>query len=299
MAGFYPDVPGFRFEYDRDGSICTWSGSTATVAEMQATNDEYGGGIGAGTASITCAWPEVRTVTGMFMAVQHGVSYADAASIDISADTTNGLDGTWTSTGQFLWENVLAWAGPGPSTTPDWCRRLGSTTPYSGGTAGGVTGWMPLSFPSIRGVRLNPVYRGGLTLWAWHIYGHWPTTENPNRLVLCDGSGATVTNGAYFDFGDTPRNTTATIPFRIKNISSSLTANSITVSFQALYDAAPSLIGQYEFSTGGSTYYTSHNIGSLSPGSSTGTFQLRRTTSLGAAVGPWQLRLIAQPASMT
>lgn len=284
MAGAYPDVPGFRFEYDRDGSILVHHGSiTFTAAEARQANDEAPTSVvlNAGN-NLALAWPEVRTVTGMFLSYQYGISQpGDNGAIQTSVDTTNGIDGTWVTKSEVLNLHVDN-AG---ATIPSLCR----------------TDIAPFSYPGIRGIRILPLNdRGGMQLYCFHVYGQWPLTENPNRLVLCDGTGAVVTDGAYLDFGDSARGTIATKPFRIKNNSGSLTANSVTVSFEALYNGTPSNLTQFDFSTdGGTTWVTSKMIGSLGPGSTTPSYTLRRNTAVGAAAGAWQLRLLAVPASMS
>jgi hypothetical protein len=283
MAGNYPDVPGFRFEYDRDGSVVMWDGTaTATLGQMQAANDEGWGNSGINAQSyFGVAWPELRDLTGICLVNQYGVTTSDEYQLKISTNTTNSTDGTWTIL-RNVPANVLS-IDPG---VPDFCRR--NIVPITGAT-------------NIRGIQLWVInYRGGTNTGTIHVYGTWPSTQNPDRLILCNGSGAEVTNGAYFDFGDAPRSTQATIPFRIKNHSSAFTANSITVSFECLSNTTPSLLTQFDFSTnGGASYVTSQNIGNLGPGATTPQYLLRRNTAAGAATGPWQLRLLAIPASMT
>jgi hypothetical protein len=284
VAGFYPDVPGFRFEYDRDGSIAASDAGTFTVGTTQSLNDESGGGpytsSELGSNWFGVAFPEHRDLTGIF--IIHDVpSYSGSPYINhdvwTSADTTNVADGVWIYRG---------------------------TIPANAGT-GGITGQVcrtdiePLVVPGIRGVRVGVMAINNM-LHAFHLYGSISAGENPDRLILCDGTGAAVTDGAYFDFGDSPRATIATKPFRIKNNSALLTAHSVTVSFEALSPGSPTNLGQFDFSTdGGTTWMTSQNIGSLGPGATTSAYQLRRNTLITSATGPWQLRLLAVPASMT
>lgn len=280
MAGFYVDVPGFRFEYDRDGSIMVGSSTTLSLADTQVMNDESSAsetsiGFFSGT-SVGVAWPEVRDVTGFFADIHHGVSDGPyTVTLYKSADTTNVMDGTWTSAGSVLVEIN--------SDIPVRCR----------------TTINPLSLTAIKGVRYDvPGPLNGTRHAAFHVYGQIPLTENPDRLILCDTAGTVVTDGAYFDFGNSPRATTATKTFRVGNNSSTLTANSIAMSFQTLYDASPTLAGQFQYDFGAG-WVTTGNIGNLGPGAVSNVIQVRRNTLATAAGGPWQSRVVAVPASMT
>jgi len=286
MAGSFPDVPGFRFEYDRDGSVMQASGGTVSVTSMQYLNDESSSGADMGTGYTGIAWPEIRTVTGLFLYGQHGVNYNDQATIKTSPNTTNGYDGTWTTVGT-LQENINAT----DFNIPTYCRQIVPDTT----TRNGISLW---NLPNITGIQIYPVYQGGWTAKAIHIYGTIPLTSNPSRLVLCDSSGTPTTNGAYFDFGNAARATAASIPFRIKNNSSVSTAQSITVAMQALYDSSPTFSSNHDFDFGGGWVKTA-NIGDLGPGAITPVYQFRRNTPAGAAVGPWQGRVTAVPAFMT
>jgi len=286
MAGFYPDVPGFRFEYDRDGSVVMWDGSnTASLTQMQNLNNEtWHSGAGSVNAQnyIGIAWPEPRDVVGIYTVSNAGAAApTDKFDCRISANTTNGSDGTWTHLVDVPM-NVIA---TNPN-VPTHCRT--DIFAITGATA-------------IRGMQFYPyVYRGGSNTSNLHIYGQIPLTSNPDRLVLCDTTGTPTINGAYLDFGDAARSTTATISFRIKNNSAVSTANSIAMSFQQLFDASPTLAGQFQYSfNSGASWVTTGNIGNLAPGALSPVIQVRRNTLAAAAVGPWQSRVVAVPASMT
>jgi hypothetical protein len=288
MAGAFPDVPGHRFEYDRDGSImvANYGGHvTLGLADMQALNDESFGTQSSGIRSaayeafpsIGVAWPELRDVTGFFADIAGSTPSTQTCTLYASSDTTNVLDGTWVAAGSVQ-VNIN-------SAVPATCR----------------TDITPLSLTAIRGVCYSsPNFTHGAQHSTFHVYGQTSLTENPHRLVLCDASGAAMnasSHGAYFDFGDSPRGTIDTKSFRIRNISSTYTATSIAMSFQQLYDASPTLAGQFQYNFG-SGWVTTGNIGNLSPGGLSGVIQMRRNTLLGAAGGPWQSRVVAVPASM-
>jgi hypothetical protein len=280
VAGFYPDVPGFRFEYDRDGSIAvSYNNLDASyhyfsTADAQELNDEDGAAVSPVAYWYGVGFPELRDLTGIFTRYD-GIHDGNYATLETSANTTNGVDGTWTVRSTAVPEN----------------RRIDVPT-------GCRTSIFPISVPAIKGVRVTPTFEATSNAYALHLYGHISLTENPDRLVLCDGTGAVVTDGAYFDFGDAPRGTTATKTFRIRNNSASLTAHSVTVSFQTLFDASPTLAGQFQYDFGAG-WVTTGNIGSLGPGAVSSTIQVRRNTSASAAGGPWQSRVVAVPASMT
>jgi hypothetical protein len=282
MAGFFPDVPGTRFEYDRDGSVVVYQSGgpvTASTGQMQEINDEDNTDAFTLNSVVGIAWPEHRTVTGIYLAKGSG-GLPGAITVDQSTNTTNGVDGTWTSLTSITPDVI---ASGSPIQIAERCRSAITLV-----TATGVTG-LKFTYDSFT-----------YTQMTIHIYGNYSLTENPDRLILCDASGAVVTNGAFFDFGDAPRSTTATKSFRIKNNSASFTANSIALSFQTLYDASPSLSTQFQYSfDGGGSWVATGNIGNLAPGATSSTIQIRRNTLPGAAVGPWQSRVVAVPASMT
>lgn len=131
-----------------------------------------------------------------------------------------------------------------------------------------------------------------------HIYGKPSTGENDDRLELWHPTLDQRVGAAYFDEGNVPRGSTADLPFRLKNRSSTYTANTITVSIEAATDTSPSVPGQHTFSNGGS-YAATTSVSSIAPGAISGTLTLRRITPTNAVLSVWVARIKAVPASWT
>lgn len=98
MAGTYPDVPGPRIAYDRDGStgvrISSGNAITSlTAGEMNNLNDEDGDSTGMSGANgrIAIFFPVPMTIVGCFHVGSSTIT------TEKSSNTTNGVDGTWTS----------------------------------------------------------------------------------------------------------------------------------------------------------------------------------------------------------
>jgi hypothetical protein len=105
-------------------------------------------------------------------------------------------------------------------------------------------------------------------------------------------------DGAFFDWGDTPRGSTQDRVFRVKNRSDIYTANTITVALEALTDTSPSYAGSFLFSTGGS-FTNVVSIGTLYPGAVSGTITVRRATPANAVLSTWMARVSATATSWT
>lgn len=272
MAGFYADVPGHRMACDRDGSLLMLDGGIVSNAILVEVTDEdtVNSGFGNVINTATIVFPEARDMAGIYF--QYAGSGGDVAAVATSGDTTNGVDGTWTNRITTLSENVGA-------NTPTACRTITS-----------------LTTTSVKGVRVTPAFQNGRQLFTFHLYGTASSGANPDRLALWDPTTDVALGGAYFDFGDTPRNSLATKSFRIKNLSATKTASAPALSFQYLYDASPTMVGQFQFSLdGGSSWITTGSLSStITAGSIHSTVvQLRRNTSATAALSAWQGRLVA------
>lgn len=286
MAGAYPDVPGHRMAYDRDGSIgFTMANGVVTQkssSDLQLTNREASGnaGLSVGQAAFTMYYgvlfPEPRDIQGLAWQANPN----DSSTIQTSTNTTNGLDGTWTDRGTVGRLNHTAANGS-------------SNVAYLPGIRSNIAS---VSYSGIKGIRLALGTNYHKWVQVLHIYGSPSTGEAPDRLRIWHPTLAQEIGGAYFDWGDVARSTSADRDFRIYN-PSALTAQGVTLTSEALTDSSPSLPGQHTFSYDGGAFASSVNIGDIAPGGVSGVMTLRRNISSGAALGLWTFRIVAAAAS--
>lgn len=108
MAGTYPDVPGYRFAYDKDGTSLMRSRidnsgdiTALTNPEVAQLNNNYSDGHAydaywyGSLHYLTIFFPELRSITGYY------INYANEEGIDVnhdvietSTDATTPQDGT-------------------------------------------------------------------------------------------------------------------------------------------------------------------------------------------------------------
>lgn len=288
MAGFYPDVTAPRMAYDRDGTvgINIATGYASVVSQLSsgtllALNDETSTNAVNGNG-ICLIFPELRDLRGILIRY-HETGTGSSPSISAtqwSANTTNGIDGTWASLG-----------------------TLGSY-----GTGDPVQYRQNIQSLSANGVRGLRWAQGGggatITYRTVHIYGALSAGENPDRLRMwhptldepLDDNNSS--DGAYLDWGDVVRGTTQDRAFRIKNNSATLTANSIDLSINVPSDTSPTVASQHTLSDGG-LFAATINIGNLAPGSISSVVTLRRTIASNATLSLWTGRITVNPGSWT
>jgi len=290
MAGNYPDVPAPRMAYDRDGSVLTLLVDSASPversgAEAQELNNEDNDACSWLTAvgvELHCyfgiIFPELRDVEAYFLnfgALNVGQSMG---ALEYSANTTNLQDGTWTTKES----DAVPYVG---NTDPNYRSNIHSlSTPITGAKA-------------IR-IRIDRV-NGGDNLYVrkFHVYGDLSSGETPNKLHIWDPYLDQEVDAAYFDRGNAPEGTTQDIIFRVKNTSSTLDAEDITVSTDALtVSAEPEVL---TLSDDGSTFASSINITSLVAGDISDICTLRRALPSDATLGLATFRLIASAVSWT
>ena len=280
MSGNYPDVPSWRLAYDRDGSQGFLINRASAVtqlsgAQMIALNDESDGTISTGWSSsggwLAIIFPELRDLDAYF--VSQAVN-ATIGGVAVSANTTNGLDGTWTS--------VLAYPSSVPwtqLTVPNYRNAIVSTS--------------SLAIKAVR-FEFSSIGNAVSTIGAIHLYGEPIPGANPNRLALWHPTLDQRVTPAHFDWGDVPRSSSADKTFRVKNLSSTLTGNSIRVAQEILTDTTPSVVAQHTLSYGGGSFLAQVNIGALAPGAISGVITLRRVTPSNATLSVWAHRVFAE-----
>lgn len=305
----YPVPSNKRIPWDKDGTVALWYAIgvmvlQATDAQKAALNSEvllgsnaYNGGSdfghnyhplgGDGGFSNFCClvFPHPRDITDVKIWGNTATTIVPLNPVpEYSTDTTNGIDGTWsTLTGLYLdWESEWA-GGKVPSPVIPVYRENDSAIASN-----------------VRGLRLNfpdmPTFNGNV-LNQWHVYGDYSSGANPDRLEIWKPSTDAEIDPGTFDWGDIPRNSSAQKTFRVKNRSATLTAHGVVLSFEQNTAMVPSQAGWHQFSTDGSTWASTINIGDLAPGALSPVLYVRRVTPANAQLSLGSLRMNAHPGS--
>lgn len=263
---------------DRDGTqgyIISSVGAVSqlTNAQLVTLNNENNDSVTvsgqAQTTSLFFIFPELRDLDAYFFA--NGDS-ASSVSVLVSTNTTNGIDGTWTTITAGHSESTKA-------VVPNYRTGITSTTALA-----------------IRAVKFTAAVGNAEAHAprAIHLYGEPAPGENPNRLAIWHPTLDQRVTPAYFDWGNVPRSSSADLTFRVKNLSATLTAGSVRVAMEASSDTTPSVPGQHSLSTDGTTFLAQVNIGSLAPGAISAPLTLRRVTPSNAVLSLWSMRLFAE-----
>lgn len=274
--------------YDRDGSAL-FQGSTQQAASVLRglNNEAQAADIGFTLASppIVLFFPELRDIVGMFLACESRPFKVAVYSIEWSANATNYSSGTWTT--------IVSYP---QGTAPPWYDQAVSTYRNN---------WFTLSLTGVKALRFIygsdffSVSTDNGWLNALHIYGNIASGQNPDRARIWHPTLNQEVGGAYFDWGDVARSTSASLPFRVKNNSATKTATSVTVAAEILTDATPTMSTMFEFSDdAGVSWSSSVNIGDLAPSAVSSVLYVRRTIAAAAQVDKWAQRIVANPALM-
>lgn len=252
MAGFYPDVPDNRMAYHLDGTKIYIKHPDNTLTDITgnaaALNDEDGdAGYTNGYIygyELVFVFPELRDIRGYFWANTNSIT---PRAIKVSTDTTNLLDGTWTS--------IVDPFSYSAAVYPNYRKNVNLAN------AGNVKALsFTFDFPA-----------NARSIVAVHLYGFIPPAESPQRLIFWDPTLNQQVSGAHFDWGDVVQGTSYTKTFRINNNSPTLTANSVGLSA-----GAETYAMSVEFSADGTTYTPTIDIGNLAPSATSGILHVRR-----------------------
>jgi hypothetical protein len=265
MAGFYPDVPGQRFAYHLDGTkiyLLDDSNVLTDITSIAATiNDEDADYANVGIGRIIFLFPEKRNLSGYYFD-----GYFQGTNLYVSSDTTTLLDGTWTSIANPWIANNVG------DPLPEYRQNIN-----------------PITAGSVKALKFTNSPGNGYRIYSIHLYGSIAATENPDRLIFWNATLDQATDGPYFDWGDVVQGQSYTKTFRIKNNSSSKTAQSIGLS------AGAETFGMaVQFSTDNVTYTPTLTIGDLAPGAISSTVYVKRSVP---ASEPLQLQVCRFKAS--
>lgn len=256
---------------DRDGTVGVLIDAVnvptqMTIGQMQSLNNESNDGVGTGDfVNMAFIFPELRDVDGyLFIRSAYG-----SITVYTSVNTTNGIDGTWVQ--------IQAPYVPPVTVVPQYREQIRSSTALG-----------------IRSIRFTGNVNNSPFNMAVHLYGEISPAQNPNRLVLWHPTLDQRVTPSFFDWGDVPRSSSADKTFRVKNLSATLSANSIRVAQDVLTDTTPSVPGQHTLSTDGTTFLAQVNVGTLAPGAISAITTLRRVTPSNAVLSLWAHRVFAE-----
>lgn len=288
MAGNYPDAPGIRMAYERDGTLVARVDTNTAGVTIQSAgtvailndedSDSYMIWDAVGTAThigLCFLFPELRDVVA-YAAQWEGEGGVVPGTVYTSVNTTNGYDGTWVNRGTWSGNNFINLAALRSPNTVTWNGVKAVRFHTSGGS-----------------------FSTSFFYYAVHLYGIPSAGENPNRLRIWHPTLNQELPGAYLDWGNVPQGSSADRTFRVKNESATLTANGVVLSLDAPTNTTPSVSGQHLLSQDGSNFAASQNIGALSPGGISPVITLRRSTPSNAAFSLWWARVLAVAASWT
>lgn len=257
MAGAYADVPGRRFAYDADGSVFLETpsvggyGSLPGVGTLPATyfinsqayaldyNDEGTDSAGGKLTYQRAKWeailfPEKREIDGLY-----GASPGIGSWTTYSTDSNNGMNGAWT-TFPYYWRTSVALDDYRTYITSFALSNV--TAIMSCGQTGAYT----------------DQYRRTL-----HIYGTITPGETPDRILFLDTENSDAVFTKLLDYGDLPRGQTQVRTFKVKNNSSTMTANTIQVTAEDIYGGSGAW---YTFSDDNVSFQATFPVGNLGPG---------------------------------
>jgi len=267
----YPTLPGRRFEYDVGGGS-VYYGNDINGITTALTTEQMAQLNGTGNTSIVISkeaydaeavrtvWvflPEKFVVAGLGMIHRVYTTGGASGSIAVagSADSTNGLDGTWI--------NATLPNGALPANMIDddvWRDSI-----------------QPCTFSeAIKVLRLryyapyDNVDYSRISIYAIHIYGVKAAGEVPDDILFLDDDASGDPEFIRdLDFGDRPEGTTVTHRIKLLNSSTTKIANNLTLS---LIDV------DFTFSMDeGATWVTGATITSLAPQGVSGSILIKNT----------------------
>jgi hypothetical protein len=266
MAGAYPDPPSYRMAYHRDGTQIFAGGVNLSQVNLDRLNSEAGD-VAVTSSQVIIFFPEARDLDAIWLNGNSG-----SVPVEVSVDSTNGVDGAWTS-------------GPTVTVTADVANPLGSgwRTSIASSTTFGIKA-IRFTLTNLRNI---------------HIYGEIAPTVTEDRIEFWHPTIDQKISPGDFDWGNCPRQSTGQLSFRLKNMSPTLTAFDVIVSMLALTDTTPSVPAQHFLSSDGVHWAATVNAGAVASDGMSPILYLRRVTPSNAVLTTprWAFHLIADPTS--
>jgi hypothetical protein len=273
----YPSPASWRMPYDKDGTIAVRFPSGGLVTELSSSqvaslNSETTSTVVSISNYYLCLiFPNLRDIDGFFWSFG-APGTTNVFYFQVSADTTNGVDGTWTTVTS---NNAAGQSGVSPRyrTGVQWNSVLG--------------------VKAVRVVREGGQIGTNGDIQALHLYGEGIGARR--ELCFWHSTLDQRLAPAYLDFEDVPRGTSADRVFRVKNLDSAKTAQNIRVALSVLTDGSPSIAAQHLLSLDGLSFASQVNVGSLAPGAMSAPITMRRVTPSNAPLSVWAPRVFAEP----
>jgi len=296
----YDLAPGRRIPIDIDGSMIKYYKKAQGTYSTDAEGTAPPGGMTTATQTERAAVTEADVTTGTYVSTSSFsnaacwiyVVFSEAMDLDgifaqlmrphgtltkwaqISYDTTNGEDGTWSS---------YSLTDVDDSESDSWREDVTDVALIA------VTGMRFYVFNSGLGASVG--------YSELHFYGE--PNGGRGRLEIVDADASDVAFTAPIDFGDTPRGQISTHSVKVKNNHATERADTVSFDVEALLATADDWV---TFSTNGGTSYTAGPISlgniAASGGLST-TIIVKQVVPEDADIGPFDARLVAEATSWT
>lgn len=241
-------------------------------------------------------------------AISPQVFATDQNRVEVSRDSTNGVDGTWEFATTAIRGNIPTTAGlravdvaTGKEQTvsaravKDYYRLLKAEV----GT--GIEDLSGSSMRNVTALRVYPLYRDSVGTtgnhstgsFVLHLYGEPDTGAlGSDYLQAWRRDSDMRLGGGTLDWGDVPLGSSSDKAFRLKNFSESKSANNVLVSIEdERYYPSPSPAAQFLFSLDGLTWTPTVSIGSLSSKAISGLVHIRRVTTVNSVLTTWSPKI--------
>jgi len=225
----YSAFPDRGIPYHIDGTVIKMINSTTGVVktftseELAELNDfDYSSIVVYPSVPNYCVvfFPELRDITAIFGTLSQRnlattISWLAISGLQGSADTTNGLDGTWSNA-------TVAAYPPAVNGLDSWRKSI---KPVSG-----LDGVKAIRFSWVLG---STSFYG---LYILHLYGHKTSGETIHDIQFLDAEDGDAEYAIPQDFGDRPAGTSVQHQIKVKNASSTLTASTVTLTVEDAND---------------------------------------------------------------
>lgn len=298
QQGYYTDPPNRRVAYHLDGTRVFLSGSNFTSIE-EISDDHAGylndsssgrfytgwyGGEGTYTSGhMTWLFPSKTDITHYHASCDgtgHESQHHEGA-IEVSTDTTDGFDGTWTTV------------------VSTYSNNEGGHSSHNGRES-------IHSIPNALGIRGIRVGWSGHSIWTdyhylkYHLYGFKNDDTLIHRVFFCDANGNDFIRS--FDFGDRPSNEeyiwedgstfNQSSALYVKNNSPEKIARDVHISFGGT--RSTNLAEDLRLSKDSSNYFEDLTISEIERGEIYGPIWLKRNAVVGEGVGLKQATMMVQ-----